>query len=325
MSEENIIDYSRQAPINRAFALILIVSIIVAAFVYDMMQAAIPNLLQHIFILLPVALLFASLGFGYGSKKAIDYIPGKWERKKTYVSFAQYESMLEEYEDAYGDLYAHPGDCMTFCFLVPILFALGFFSIVFQQQTGPDLISPFFDTLLIVSIYYSIVGVSGFIIGFRIPTIDAEEFFKAPPETDSMEYAQKLDGVPGIRVGMNVELGVRAGAQTILDTELVTGIEGLPDTVKIKIQVSHSGFDYPYIVGTVYKGAPVEEGEEKIRIGTRYKAVLEYSMDDDVAVIVARFHIPKRSSSVPSISTEDFQSLGKLIATRLKENYDSAQ
>ncbi|RLI52483.1 MAG: hypothetical protein DRO87_13120, partial [Candidatus Thorarchaeota archaeon] len=103
------------------------------------------------------------------------------------------------------------------------------------------------------------------------------------------------------------------------------GVKGLPDTVRIRIQVSHSGFDYPYLVGTVYKGAPVEETVETIKIRTRYPALLEYSMDENVTVIVARFKVPKRSSRVPYISDEDFRALARLLAEKLKENYESVQ
>ncbi|MHA1943351.1 MAG: hypothetical protein ACW96M_03045, partial [Candidatus Thorarchaeota archaeon] len=57
-------------------------------------------------------------------------------------------------------------------------------------------------------------------------------------------------------------------------------------------------------------------------IATRYPALLEYSMDEDVIVIVARFNIPQRTSSVPSISTSDFRDLAALLASELNDNYN---
>ncbi|MGQ4910680.1 MAG: hypothetical protein ACP6KW_00790 [Candidatus Thorarchaeota archaeon] len=324
MSDDVIIDHGHQHAINRVFALFLVLAIVGAALAKNYWFSTLTNIDLYIIVFFPVALLFISFGFGYASKKAIDYIPGEWERRKVFVTFSEYERMVEDYDDAYGELYSHPGDCMTFCCLLPVIFVFGYMFLIFQGQ-GIQLISPLVDTLLLLGIYYSIVGAVGFITGFRIPSIDAEEFFKAPPDDDSMEYAEKLDGVRGLEVGVAVELGVRAGVQTLFNAEPKVGVKGLPDTVRIRIQVSHSGFDYPYLVGTVYKGAPVEETVETIKIRTRYRALLEYSMDENVTVIVARFKVPKRSSRVPYISDEDFRALARLLAEKLKENYESAQ
>jgi hypothetical protein len=45
-------------------------------------------------------------------------------------------------------------------------------------------------------------------------------------------------------------------------------------------------------------------------------------MDKDVIVIVARFDIPERTSSVPHISTSDFRELAALLAAELQDNYN---
>ncbi|MFW9869467.1 MAG: hypothetical protein ACFFEL_07560, partial [Candidatus Thorarchaeota archaeon] len=104
--------------------------------------------------------------------------------------------------------------------------------------------------------------------------------------------------------------------------EVKAYVTGLPETVQMQVQVSHSGFAYPYLVGTIYKGGKISSKEETFRIATRYPALLEYSMDDDVIVIVARFDIPQRTSSVPNISVRDFRSLAILLADELKDNYN---
>lgn len=323
MVEEGVIDYTRQGKVNRAFAILLFTAILVGTFVFY--YNLLTPVTQVVYIVLPLALLFISLGFGMASKRAIDYIPGEWVRKKTFVTFSEYERMIDEYEEAYGDLVAHPGDVMTCCCLLPVLAAVGYLTIMFQLQDYV-LIHPLVDTLLLTGIYFSIVGASGFIIGFRIPSIDSDEFFTSPMKSGHVyDFASELEGVPDIRVGMDVELGVRSGVQTIIDSEVRAGVKGLPDTVKIGIQVSHSGFAYPYLVGTVYKGALIpSETSERYRLRTRYTALLEYSMDDDVAVIVARFDIPKRTSSVPSISRNDFRALASLLAEKLRENYEQS-
>jgi len=320
LSEGKIIDYSRQGKVNKAYGLLLLVFIVTGILIFNFYEAANRQLLVD--IALPMLLFFISLGMGFGSKKAIDYIPGEWERRKVWVSFSEYEEMIEKYEDAYGELYAHPGDYCAVFFMMIVVAAMGAFLIVFQYLSI-ELFNPVIDSILIITIFYIILSVVGFVLGFRIPTIDADEFFKAPLKGDVYRFAHELEGVPGIRAGMNVELGIRSGVQTIFDADVKSYVQGLPESVQIKVQVSHSGFDYPYLVGTVYKGFPVEETHEVHRLRTRYPALLEYSMDENVSVIVARFDIPKRTSSVPNISTSDFRKLAAFLATKLKDNYDA--
>ena len=321
MSEGRIIEYSRQGKMNKAFALVVVLFAISGILIYNFYVGELALVIVDIG--LPILLLLISLGLGYGSKKAIDYIPGEWEKRKTWVSFSEYDVMSNEYEDAYGDLYAHPNDTMSCCCILPITVAIGGLILLFQSF-GSVLINSLVDSILLVGILYSIASVAGFVIGFRIPQIDAEEFFKAPIKGDTYKFASELEGVPGIRAGMSVEMGVRAGVQTILGAEVKSYVQGLPDTVQVKVQVSHSGFAYPYLVGTIYKGYPVAATTENHRIRTKYPALLEYSMDDDVVVIVARFDVPERSSDVPNISTSDFRKLAAFLADKLKENYDAA-
>ena len=321
MSEGKIIDYSRQGNINKAYAIIVLVFIIVGFVLSNFYEIELQSVVVYLWV--PIILFLVSFGMGFGSKKAIDYIPGEWEKRKVWVSFSEYDDMIEKYEDAYGELYAHPGDSCAFFFILLAVAAIGFFLTIFQDFSI-QLINPIVDSLLIITIFYTILSVGGFVIGFRIPKIDAAEFFKAPHKGDTYHFARQLEGVTGIRAGMNVELGVRAGVQTIYDAEVKSYIQGLPESVQVKVQVSHSGFAYPYLVGTVYKGFPVKENKEVQRIHTRYPALFEYSMDDEVSVIVARFDIPRRTSSVPSISTGDFKKLAALLATKLKDNYDAA-
>jgi hypothetical protein len=305
--------------VNRAFAVIAVL-FAVAAIALNFLETG-EMIRLVIYIDIPIALFMVSLAMGAGSKRAIDYIPGKWEKKKTWVSFADYDDMVEKYEDAYGELYSHPGDTLSFFCSLIFVAILGYL-IYFSQRTGLVLINPILDPILFIVLQCSIVAVAGFVIGFRIPSIDAQEFFKPPLKGDVYSFARELAGVRGIRAGMSVDLGVRGGVQTIIDAEVKAYVQNLPETVQIKVQVSHSGFAYPYLVGTAYKGGRVEAREDTFRIGTRYPALLEYSMDKDVIVIVARFDIPERTSSVPNISMRDFRELAALLAEELQDNYN---
>ena len=321
MSEGKIIDYSRQVNVNRAYAIIVLIFVVGGILLYNYYSD--PLLYSIIDLILPGVLFLISLIMGYGSKKAIDYVPGEWEKRKAWVSFSEYEELVDKYEEAYGDLFAHSADSIIcFCLLLFVVSTTAL-SFVFHNS-GMVLINPLLDSILILVFLYVLNSVTAFVIGFRIPTIDSDEFFKPPITGDTYEFASQLEGVTGIRAGMSVELGIRGGTQTILDAEVKSYIQGLPETVQVRVQVSHSGFAYPYLVGTVYKGFHVETTTESHRIKTKYPVVLEYSMDDEVAVIVARFDIPKRSSAVPNITTRDFRKLAAFIAIKLKDNYDAS-
>jgi len=307
--------------VNRAYAIIVLLFVVGGILLFNYFED--PLKLTIVDLVFPGVLFIASLIMGYGSKKAIDYVPGEWEKRKAWVSFSEYEEMVDKYEEAYGDLFAHPADSMICCCLLIFVITTTVLSYLFHG-VGTQLINPFVDSILILTFVYVINSVSAFVIGFRIPNIDSDEFFKPPVTGDTYQFASQLEGVTGIRAGMSVELGVRGDTQTILEAEVKSYVQGLPDTVQVRVQVSHSGFAYPYLVGTVYKGFPVETTSESHRIKTKYPVVLEYSMDEEVAVIVARFEIPKKSSGVPNISTANFRKLAAFLAVKLKDNYDTS-
>ena len=306
---------------NRAYAIIVLIFIVGGIILFNYFE----NPLLHVIvdIALPGVLFVTSLILGFGSKKAIDYIPGEWEKRKTWVSFSEYEELVDNYEEAYGDLFAHSADSMICLCLLLFVSTTTVLTLLFHTN-GLLLINPLIDSILLIVFLYVINSVSAFVIGFRIPTIDSDEFFKPPVTGDTYKFASQLEGVTGIRAGMSIELGVRGGTQTILEAEVKSYVQGLPDSVQVKVQVSHSGFAYPYLVGTVYKGFPVETTSESHRIKTKYPVALEYSMDEEVAVIVARFDLPKKSNVVPNISTSDFRKLAAFIAIKLKDNYDAS-
>jgi hypothetical protein len=322
LAEDEIVDYNRQGPVNKVFTIVLIGVIAVAAYL-RLSNPGNEEIGFWLFLIFPVGVLLASTVFGVVSKRAIDYVPGEWKETKVWMSYTDYERTVEDYEDAYGHLYGNPEGFTIFFCLLPLAFALGVLSAYFLTLSVP-LFDPQIDSLLLLIILYVVVGVAGFVNGFRIPAIDAEEFFKAPVKGDVYDFASELQGVKGYRAGLNVKFGVRSGVQTILDAEIKTYLEGLPDTVSVGVQVSHSGFAYPYLVGTVYKGTRVSEGKERYNIGARYPAIVETSMDGEVSVFVTRFDIPKRTSGVPSISNRDFRRLALLLADQLNENYNAS-
>ena len=328
MTQGNFIDYSRQKTVNKIFAMLVVVATVVAIWL-KFSEPTNESTIIVLFIGIPLGLVLLSSLFGAGSKRAIDYRAGKWNSRKVWMSFSEYESMTENYEDAYGVLFSHPGDTCGCCLLLPVIGILGVAGYIYDLSLIRGLMVPLFgvllDSVFLIMIIYAIASVGSFIVGFRIPSIDASEFFKPLLSGDVYEFASELETVPNIRAGMNVEIGEREDVLTILEAESKAYVEGLPETVTIQVQVSHSGFAYPYLVGTVYKGAKVLPVHKYLSIKTKYPAMLEFSMDDDVTVMVARFDIPKRTSSVPNISKKDFRALANILAKELKKNYDEAQ
>ena len=70
MTEDKIIDYSRQGNVNRAFAFVAVL-VTAAGIVLNYMNPVGYTELV-VFVGMPVVLFFISLGMGGGSKKAID-------------------------------------------------------------------------------------------------------------------------------------------------------------------------------------------------------------------------------------------------------------
>ncbi len=321
--DDEIIDYGHSRTIGALFGAVLL-SLIGYGLYIMITDPGNPSVIIDVYARNSFIIAILSIIFGIGSKKSINYIPGKWASSKRWVTFGEYDTILEKYKKAYGGLFAKPGDQSACCFCyLPILMILALFSVFYQEIVGP-MFGYTLDTILTVPLFHGLIGFAGFLIGFRSVTIDSDEFFKAPEMGDNYEYARALSNIPYLRAGVNVELGERKGMLTLLNAEWKIFVKDLPEAVAVQVQVSHSGFAYPYLVGTIYKGPVVEKREETLKIGTRYPAIIEYSMDDDVTVMVARFKIPSRTSSVPSISTTDFQKLGAMIAGKLTSYYEKA-
>jgi len=320
MSENQVIRYDRQRTVNIAFVIVTAVFIVSGVYVEYTSTDSLEAILL-VYSAIPLLLLFVSGVMGAGSKRAIDYIPGEWEQRKVWATFAQYELMVKEHEKAYGHLYAHPTGTTACCCMMPVALGVGGLALLYKLNPQP-VFSSFIDSVILIIILYGIVSILGFFVGYRIPKIDAVAFFQPPLSDDVYRFTRELAEVPGIRAGVSVDLGERGGIRTIIGAECRAYVEGLPDTVAIKVQVSHSGFAYPYLVGTVYKGKSVDTDKEQIRLRTKYPALIEYSMDKDVAVMVARFDIPKRTSEVPSISRQDFKALAGVLVARLKQVYE---
>ncbi|MFW9931298.1 MAG: hypothetical protein ACFFDR_01475 [Candidatus Thorarchaeota archaeon] len=321
MTEDSVISYSRQKTVNRVFIVFVLGFLVVSLWLTNSFDDAF-EIVIFSYIIIPIILILISAVFGGLSKRAIDYTPGEWKKEKIWVTPDAYTEMAEKNKDAFGHLYADEGGvtgCLCSCIIIPIF---GILLIVFQLLAQP-LFNQLIDSLLFVGLLDILSATLGFLWGFKIPKIDPDVFFKPPAESDVIEFLDALGTIPEVQAGLNLTIGKRGSIKTILEVKPKIQIQGLPDTASLEVQVSHSGFAYPYLVGTICKGPVVKDHEDTYSIGTRYPAIIEQSMDDNVTVYVARFNIPKKTSSVPSISKSDFRKLASLIATKMQEDSKS--
>ncbi|MBD3406502.1 MAG: hypothetical protein GF411_10350 [Candidatus Lokiarchaeota archaeon] len=320
---EEVIDYGRHKIVNRLS--IIIFGVVIAIAVYFRMTTDNFWTIFSLYLFVPVPLVLLSLALGVLSKRGIDYNKGEWKSQKRWETFQNLLKIEEEYKDAYGHLTESSDSyCSVCCCVFPVITLLfGLFGVFYTALIYP-LFDSLYDTVFILIIQYILTALAGFISGFKSVQIDGEEFFKDPFSSDEVEYAYALSTVPGLRAGVEVEYGIRGDTKTVLSAEAKAHLTDVPETVTVKVQVSHSGFAYPYLVGTVYKGSPVSEDEFSYDIDTRYPAIIETQMDDNVAVFVARFKIPKKSRSVPNVSKDDFKKLAALLERLLRENYENS-
>lgn len=315
MSTDDIVSYERQKMVNRVFLVICIILFLSSLWLSANFELFWHNVFS--FVAVPFGIFVIALGFGALSKRAIDYVPGEWKKQKKRVSFKEYEILSESHKEAYGHLIGDSESCgcCCACFILPVFGIL----IIGFLELAPPLFTPEFDDFLFFLLLFTASASMGFFWGFKYPKIDEEVFFKIPLDSDAYSFVKALDGVTGLEVGVEAEIGTRGDSRILLGAEPKILVDGLPDTVAVKVQVSHSGFAYPYLVGTIYKGPVVDEGTEHHNIRAKYPALIEKSMDANVSVFVARFDIPERTSNVPSISESDFRKLALLMVEILRD------
>ncbi|TFG11833.1 hypothetical protein EU537_11280 [Candidatus Thorarchaeota archaeon] len=317
MSQGKLIDRGRQKIVNVAYVIIAFAGSAYGIYRYSINPTiSFSSLLDTVILL--IGLLLLSVIFGAISKRAIDYIPGTWEESKSWVAVEEYEGLVEKHNKAYRGILGDTQSGCTLCcglFFIPAI-TIGIFAYGAYAQ---PLLSTYLDMLLLLILSYLFVCAVGFLGGYNLIRTDADLPFAKPTKGAVFRYMQALDDVSDIEAGFDVVIGTRGEYKAIMETDAKARIPGLPNTAALKVQVTSSGFDYPYLVGTIYKGPQVPEREERFNIGARFPALFEYSMDGNVTIIVGRFDIPKRTSSVPRISESDFESLGRFMAAKMKE------
>ena len=136
MSEESIVDYSRQKNVNRFYAVLVIIFIVTGAIWFYFSPDELFTLIS-VYIFLPIFVILLSAGVGALSKRAIDYNPGEWTKEKVWVNFAEYEEMVEKYEDSYGHLYARQGEGCAICGMMIVSIIFGAIVLFYQMFANP--------------------------------------------------------------------------------------------------------------------------------------------------------------------------------------------
>ncbi|MHA1654310.1 MAG: hypothetical protein ACTSYX_08205 [Candidatus Thorarchaeota archaeon] len=319
MRIESVINTSRQKAVNRAFVVVVVIALAMGALARFGLTLSLGLDFSMMFWTVPFGVFLIGLVFGALSKRAIDYVPGPWKTRRAFVSVDEFKEMYERHEEAYGYLYSDSSYCCCCFFELVVVGFLVALSILLLGNSTP-VFNTLIDSVLLFSFIVIVTSVMGFITGYKMVNIDPKKSIPKPSvDHDILDFLSALARVPGVRAGFDVQIGERAGLLALMEAEPKAYIEGLPDTVQLKLQISRSGFVYPYIVATYYKGPTVEEHKERQRLGTKYPAIFEYMMDKDVTVIVGRFDIPKRTSSVPHISDRDFYVLAVAVVSRMRE------
>lgn len=202
MTQGSFIDYSRQKTVNKVFALLVAATTVLAIWL-KLSEPVNEATTIAVIIGIPLGLVLLSSLFGAGSKRAIDYKAGNWNSRKVWMSFSEYEHITEDYEDAYGILFSHPGGTCGCCLLLPVVGILGVAGYIYDLALMRGLLVPLFgilwDSIFLIMIVYAIASVGSFIVGFRILAIDASEFFKPLLSGDVYEFASlKLFQISGL-------------------------------------------------------------------------------------------------------------------------------
>ncbi len=269
-----------------------------------------------VLLLLYVLSMFLSLAFGVGAKRGIDIHATGLETTKVTVPIDEYEDMVVKHRDAYAHLYNKSGGgCLCFCFTFIFPFMVLLLNLIIDDIV---IIGRPWDQLYVNMVLLILSSVIPYSIGFQMVNVDPEQIFKEPPSGDLFDYVEALSNVNGIEPMVEVTLGKSGDLLVIMDAEPKLKLTGFPDTVQVKVQASHSGFTYPYLVATIFKGPKVEKHVERIKKHRGYPILMEYMMDDEVTVLVARFDIPKRTSSVPHISNSAFATLAEELVETLR-------
>lgn len=313
---QQVVDTSKQRVVIRLYVATMLATVAFMDYLIVVSGITGDNVLL-VFVWLPVTLLFLSVIFGVASKRAVDIISDEWKTQKVKVPLRQYEEMASAYEDAYRGLLETSGvGCGGCCTgVIVIVVALGLLAMSITY--GRPLISVEVDTAVVFSIAACTASLLAFMSAYRATKVDKEMEVSPAPRGALLKYGGVLDRVDGVDVFVEATLARRGELSVIRDAEVVATVEGLPGTAKIKLLVTHSGFDYPYLVGTIYKGPPVTE-ERRVICRDKYSGIAEFSTDDDVTVIVARYDIPKRTRSVPTITESMFETLTVALVREMK-------
>lgn len=280
----------------------------------------------YVYGIYTIILMVIGALFGRGSKRLIVRHPGDWQRDKRNVSISEYKEIAQAHAGAYSEIYNDFDSAGPCCFtmLAPFLLMLGLTSLISDEI--PQSYWFTLDAILLVPIVYLFFGLISYKIGYHSVGFGTGDFYTAPDET-SLDFAEVLSDVPGLRVRALIDIGVRAEDIVLFGTEWRALVDDLPDTTYVKLQVGEIYiYPYPYLVGVIYRGPSVEERTEDFQLDTRFPAIVEYSNDREATILVARYDIPSEDSELehePNISHSELAKLSRALADRLKQIHSS--
>ncbi|MGY5853098.1 MAG: hypothetical protein RTU92_05990, partial [Candidatus Thorarchaeota archaeon] len=269
-----------------------------------------------------LVLMVISALLGVGTKRAIGFRSGKWERVTKKISIKEYTAILKKQKEDFGKFYSDApltgGCCMTM--MVPYLMVVAF-SIVPEEFVDSSFwLTPFPYILLVI--IYPFFGYLCYLIGYHSVKFGIKLGFTEPVE-EIYKFAKKLSSIPDLEIQVKVDVGVRESYTILYDTEFAFYIDGLSEDVYIQLKVSDSSPEYGYLVGLIIGGPTVEERTEEVDLGTKCPIVIEYSNDPTATVLVCRFDLEAKGCYWRKISQKNIQKLGVALIPKLRDLHSS--
>ncbi len=282
-----------------------------------------PSIRFVVYGLYTIFLMVIGAVLGATSKTSTSKI-GVWERETRLVSIHEYETIAAKYKEDFRKLFSDFSDASGCCctMMIPLIMLLAFASITSEEMPPEYWFT--IGALLVIPIAYILFGIISYLIGYYSVKSTVSGFF-TPPDDEALSFALDLSQEELLDVRALIEIGVRGEKTALFSTEWRIFVEGLPETVYMKLQVDEGFFyPYPYLVGIIEDGPYLDERTEDLELDTRFPAAIEYSTDDRVSVLVSRFDKVSVTSELkyePNIEGHELRKLGLALAERLRANY----
>ncbi|MHA1930070.1 MAG: hypothetical protein ACTSV2_15975 [Candidatus Thorarchaeota archaeon] len=269
--------------------------------------------------LLPFILMLSAAVLGYIEKSLIGFKKGRWKRRERAVSFEEYVQIFQEHKKEFSKIYDDWDDCSGFCFsmTIPLLLFITFGVI-------PEGFNAYFPdfTFLILYIFlgYAFLGYLSYKIGYHSKKYKKKKLFKAPPE-EEFEYVKSISKISDLRIKARIKTKEMDELAALYKTDWYFYIDGLPETVYIKLKMEKTDWSCGLLVGTILGGPFVDERTEQLPLEEFCPAIMQYSNSEKGTTIVCKYDIDSDKCIWDFVGNPDIEKLAKFLVIKLRELY----